>query len=216
MVKSNLLKNIKNINCHFFNFTESNSEKVMSLRNRSYSCQQIHNRNLSLIKSKKFYQNSDGLVSNKKSVLEIRTADCMPIFIYAPNSKIIAALHVGWRGLYKGIIFKTAKLLESLDKKINTMFVSIGPHIGVCCYEVSYELIFKFEKKFKLKKSFYDIKNKKYFLNLSNIVNLEFIALGFSKFNIEDTQVCTKCNLEFASYRRNKTKLRNLSFLELL
>lgn len=216
MVKSNILESIKSINYHFLNVSESLSEKIKSLRSSSFSCQQIHDINLSLITNNKYYQDCDGLVSNKKSVLEIRSADCMPIFIFAPDSKIIAALHVGWRGLYKGIILKTGKFLNKLDKNINNMLVSVGPHIGVCCYEVSNDLILKFKKKFKLTNSFYEFKNKKYFLNLTKVVEIQFNTIGFSKSNIEDTEVCTKCNLEFASYRRNRTNVRNLNFLELL
>ena len=36
--------------------------------------------------------------------LAILTADCCPIFIFDIDSKFIACLHAGWRGVYKNIV----------------------------------------------------------------------------------------------------------------
>lgn len=45
----------------------------------------------------------DGMFSlNTGEALAIKTADCMPIFLFSPSTGLIAALHSGWRGNYGG------------------------------------------------------------------------------------------------------------------
>src|SRR5689334_13117920 len=42
---------------------------------------------------------SDGLFTDKENVfLCVSVADCTPVLIYAPDKKIVAAVHAGWRG----------------------------------------------------------------------------------------------------------------------
>ena len=48
---------------------------------------------------------SDGLYTRSSlQALAIRTADCLPLILSAKDGREISALHVGWRGLQKGII----------------------------------------------------------------------------------------------------------------
>ena len=47
----------------------------------------------------------DALITKeKKIILGILTADCVPILIYDKKLKIVSAIHAGWKGAYKGII----------------------------------------------------------------------------------------------------------------
>lgn len=69
-----------------------------------------------------FYYKGDALITNLENViLCIRTADCLPIFLHTNNKKeqiYIGIMHVGWRGLYRGIIQNTIQLLLHSIKKV--------------------------------------------------------------------------------------------------
>ena len=64
---------------------------------------------------------------------------------------MIAAIHAGWRGAFKGIIQKVIKYM--LNKKCNprNMIVAIGPSISKKNYEVKRQFKDKFVKKKKRK-----------------------------------------------------------------
>ena len=47
-----------------------------------------------------------------KSISHVLTADCAPIFLFDPKMKIIAAIHAGWKGAYKKIVYKTVDDLD--------------------------------------------------------------------------------------------------------
>jgi len=55
--------------------------------------------------------------------LAIKTADCMPVFAFDCENKVIWALHIGWRGLASQIF----RRIKNIGGK--TQFL-IGPHIG--------------------------------------------------------------------------------------
>ena len=76
---------------------------------------------------------SDAMVSKQANVgLAIMTADCVPIVLYQPATKRIAAIHAGWQGLACGVIKATAERFES-NKPIEAW-------IGVCISQASYEV----------------------------------------------------------------------------
>ena len=55
---------------------------------------------------------ADAVITNKKRLpLGILTADCVPILIYDDVSKMIAAIHAGWKGAFKGIINRVIKFM---------------------------------------------------------------------------------------------------------
>ena len=72
---------------------------------------QIHSNKIFYIKKiKKKKLTGDGLITNQKGIaLGILTADCIPILIYDNKQKIIAAIHVGWKGIYRNIVSNVIK-----------------------------------------------------------------------------------------------------------
>lgn len=76
---------------------------------------------------------ADAMVSSAAQCgLSIMTADCVPIVLYQPKSKQIAAIHAGWQGLANGIIKATA---DSFDKSAEIM-----AWIGACISQENYEV----------------------------------------------------------------------------
>lgn len=145
----------------------------------------------------------DALITNKKNIaIGVFTADCVPILIYDRKEKISAAVHSGWKGTYSFILTKTInKMVEEYDCKIENLKVIIGPHIQKCCYEVSEELIDKFN----------EISNFRGKINYGRMLDLNScILIQLNNLNIKHEQItninnCTCCDKEnkYHSYRRD-------------
>ncbi|OGG03310.1 hypothetical protein A2W14_03785 [Candidatus Gottesmanbacteria bacterium RBG_16_37_8] len=213
MVQSKILKKQKSVKHFFLNRYEGKTGQFRKLIEMSFSCQQVHNNKIAFIGKKTYYSGVDGLITDKKAILTLRTADCLPIFIYCEDKGVIAALHAGWKGLMKGIIIESFKKLSLFRIKYNTVKVAIGPHIGVCCYEVGKDLIDKFSKKLAYGDFFYKEKEDKYYLDLSKVAISQLAEIGITKSKIDDVNICTSCSKSFFSYRRDHKNERNYSLL---
>ncbi|MGP4714934.1 polyphenol oxidase family protein [Psychrobacter sp. DM8] len=76
---------------------------------------------------------ADAMVSMQDDMgLAIMTADCVPIVMYQPDSRQIAAIHAGWQGLACGVIKQAAK---RFDKSL-----SIMAWMGACISQAHYEV----------------------------------------------------------------------------
>ncbi|MEF9992579.1 MAG: peptidoglycan editing factor PgeF [Romboutsia sp.] len=176
---------------------------------------QIHSDIVNVIDEKNIKQKIDGdaLITNIKDVpLLIFTADCVPIALIDKKNKAIGIAHAGWRGTFDKIGQKT---IEAMKNKYNTdvkdVICVIGPSIGPCCYEVSKDLIEKFNTNLtNSEEKFYIIEEEKYYLDLWKINEHILESSGVSKVNIINLKLCSSCNEQnFYSYRKhNKTDKR--------
>lgn len=176
---------------------------------------QIHSSIVNKIDIENIGQRIDGdaLITNVKEVpLLILTADCVPVVIIDPKNKAIGAAHAGWRGTYDKIVQKT---IEEMVKNYNTnpedLVCVIGPSIGPCCYEVSKDLVEKFNINLANHAGKFDIiKDNRYYLDLWKINELTLKDCKVKEENIINLQICTNCCHEkFYSYRKhNKTPKR--------
>ena len=153
----------------------------------------------------------DYLISSISDLaIGILTADCLPVVFYDPVKKITAVVHAGWRGSVAGILPKTlADFKNLIGSDLSQIQVWFGPAARACCYEVQPEFrdnLFKasvlidqailqacfVERKQRI---FFDLAQYNYELLLLNDI------LGHNvnrKFNL-----CTICNVQFCSYRRD-------------
>ncbi len=128
---------------------------------------QIHSNKFIFI-DKKFKNNkkkikADAIITNQKKIpIGILTADCVPILIYDNNSKMIAAIHAGWKGAYKEIINKVIKFMINKGCKSKNIHAVIGPSICQRSYNVKRNFLKKFLKK--------DKKNKIFFKNIKKVI----------------------------------------------
>lgn len=85
----------------------------------------------------------DAQITNQKNIpLIVLWADCVPILLYDPISRVIASVHAGWRGSVAGIAYKTVqKMVEEFGCLAENIHAVIGPSIGPDNYEVSEEVI---------------------------------------------------------------------------
>ena len=168
---------------------------------------QIHSDIVNLIDNNNIGSKNEGdaLVTNLKKVpLLVFTADCVPIAIIDKKNKAIGVVHAGWRGTYSQIVKNTIELMK---KEYNTdardLICIIGPSIGSCCYEVSKDLIEKFNTILtNCEEKFYIIKEGKYYLDLWKVNEYVLKNCGVEENNIINLNICTSCNSDkFHSYR---------------
>jgi len=169
------------------------------------SVKQVHGKEVVLVIDKNQYTDdleADGLMMihmNDMPILAIKTADCLPITVIGERG--VALLHAGWRGVKEKII---------LQKKITALephYFYIGPHIQSCCYEVQESFLENFPNSLHFKKE----KNNIYF-SLLAVIHSQ-INEHFPNAKIEHSEICTHCDNDFHSYRRNKTEKRNWNLL---
>ncbi|HXV69345.1 MAG TPA: peptidoglycan editing factor PgeF [Nitrospira sp.] len=148
----------------------------------------------------------DALVTDQPGIMvAVRTADCVPVLMYDPVSRVVAALHAGWRGAVAGIVPKTIALMQSrFGSNPEQVRVSIGPSAGVCCYEVDEPVLDG------LRASVNDWealtrnrRGSKAHLDLKALVSTQAQAAGIPRTSVTTVNLCTICHEDlFFSYRR--------------
>lgn len=162
---------------------------------------QIHSDNVNIVNESCFIQDSDALITNEKNLyLAISIADCIPVFLYSPDKKVVAGIHSGWKGTEYKISQKVVqRMIKEYGVKPDEMIAYIGPGISVENYEVSKEVAERFPA------SSYIINNGKYYLDLKKDIYKQLTGTGLKKENIEVTTYCTFRDKEiFHSHRREK------------
>ena len=81
----------------------------------------------------------DGMITtNKALVPSVTVADCMPLYLYEPETGVFGIVHSGWKGT--GIVVDAIKLAEKeYGARAQNFCIVIGPHIRACCYIVNEE-----------------------------------------------------------------------------
>ncbi|AWB10213.1 hypothetical protein TDSAC_0856 [Thermodesulfobium acidiphilum] len=165
--------------------------------------EQIHSFNVVQVSSAGIIKKADGLITSKSNLpLFIRTADCYPVLITEKRKSFIAVLHIGWRGLYKGIIESFFDIIKFGRIKPKNLIVSIGPGISWKHLEVDKDIAESFEAHEDL--SFHVKKyQEKYFIDIAG--GIEHIFRKYDVFDICSLKLCTYERDDlFFSYRRDK------------
>ena len=75
----------------------------------------------------------DALITSTPGItLAVLTADCIPLLLSSQN--VVAAVHVGRRGLVNGVARKTVQMMRELGAQ--EISGKLGPSICASCYEV--------------------------------------------------------------------------------
>ena len=80
---------------------------------------------------------ADGLVTDVPGLcLTVFSADCVPVLLYDPHRRCIAAVHSGWRGTALSIAPKAAaQMVRDYGCDPGHILAAIGPAISSCCFE---------------------------------------------------------------------------------
>ncbi len=171
----------------------SKSSKNIFLLNQVHSNKFIYIKNKFNIKKR--YKADAIITDQKKLPIGILTADCVPILIYDKKSNIIAAIHAGWKGAYKGIITKVIDFLVNKGCERKNIFAAIGPCITQRNYNVKQNFFKKFIKKDKKNKIFFKLRKNIIYFDLPNYVKSQ---LKFNKISNID-----HINIDTFDYKNN-------------
>ncbi|NLI12876.1 peptidoglycan editing factor PgeF [Pelotomaculum propionicicum] len=136
-------------------------------------------------------------------------ADCVPIFLLDPVSRVVALAHAGWKGTALKIGQKTVEKMEAaFGTDPRDCLAGIGPSIGPCCYEVDEVVIDQFRT------SMPDLPGLagaaapgKWKLNLWEANCRVLLDAGLKPANIWSAEICTSCHSDtFFSYRAHQGK----------
>ena len=141
-------------------------------------------------------------------LLTIQTADCIPVLVFDPKRRAVAAFHAGWRGT-------VCRIVEDGVTEMHTMFRSdpakvlaaIGPGIGPDSYEVGEEVRRSFDRDFEYADELFrpSSNNGHFLLDLWEANRRQLMAAGVPAENItllgQDTAADTE---QFFSYRSER------------
>lgn len=156
----------------------------------------------------------DALITRQaNTAIYIKTADCTPILCFDSATGGLAAIHAGWRGVANQITKKTLlKMINEFDSQPENLHVFIGPHIQFASFEVEEDVMLKLIASVRgPTSSFVKAKDKKFLVDLQGLVGQQLHELGIEK--IWSLNKDTLTDLNYHSYRRDKTSGRLISFI---
>ncbi len=152
---------------------------------------------------------TDVLITNRSGICLIaRSADCIPVLLYSPDSHSIAAVHSGREGTYLGAAAVAARqLMARYGASPSGMIACIGPGISGDCYEVGMDCAQKFLDDARFDGETIRVVGNKAFLDLKKMIFYDLLTVGLVATNIEISDICTKCSAgDFFSARRGETQ----------
>lgn len=152
---------------------------------------------------------ADGLATNVPGVtLCIFSADCIPILLFDPVRKAVAAVHAGWRGTAAAI---GAEAVAVLRERFGTcpadLRAAIGPGIGPCCFETDRDVPEAMEESLGSLAAQYVAPKQagKWQVDLKGINAAVLTQAGVPREQIDVSEDCTCCQHErFWSHRFTK------------
>ncbi|MCM1449263.1 MAG: peptidoglycan editing factor PgeF [Clostridiales bacterium] len=147
---------------------------------------------------------TDAIISLRHGVgVAVRTADCVPILLYAPDIMAVAAIHAGWKGSLNGIVNATVLKLFELGADPKVMKAAFGPSICGVCYEVSLEMAHTFSDA-----GFGSCIKGTRNLDLQQVNIKRLLDIGLMEYNIKPSRHCTFETVQFPSWRRRQSPQR--------
>ena len=87
------------------------------------------------------FEGYDALVTNLPVAIGVRTADCIPVLLYDPVHKAVAAIHAGWKGTVQKIVgYTISKMAATYGTGPRDLKAVIGPGIGMESFQVGEEV----------------------------------------------------------------------------
>ncbi len=142
----------------------------------------------------------DGLVTaTPRRPLLLCFADCVPVVISGDTggTPVVAVVHAGRRGLMAGVIGAAVAAMTGLGAAPGGMAAAVGPAIGRCCYKVDGDTAAGFRRRFGAT----CVEGRR--LDLKAAAAAELAAAGLDAGNVFDIDICTSCDGDFFSYRRD-------------
>lgn len=152
-------------------------------------------------------QGVDALVTDVPGCcLCVSTADCVPILLYDPCRRVVAAVHAGWRGTVQHIVQAAlGEMVRTFHVRPADVRAGIGPSISLDAFEVGDEVREAFSKAGFCMPSVSrrDAATGKWHIDLWEAARLELLQCGLQASRVEVAGICTYRHYEqFFSARR--------------
>ena len=163
---------------------------------------------------------ADAVITNQKYLpIAVLTADCAPLLIYDSKMKIVAAIHAGWKGAYKGIIKKVIKFMIKKGCEVKNITAAIGPTISLKNYEVKENFKRKFIKRDKKNLIFFKTNRGKLYFDLTGYIYSSLKIMKIKQIDVLKIDTFDIKNKFFSARRALKLKHsdygRNISIIML-
>lgn len=130
------------------------------------------------------------IISEPNKYLFFCSADCLPVIIYDNRQKIIAGVHLGWKGIVGKLhILTLLKMVSEFGSSIKDVIVGIGPGI---CFKCNWQQGRVLQCDLPEWKDYIARDDSdKYFVDLRRFVLDGFSGFGVEPNQIEASSVCT-------------------------
>lgn len=150
----------------------------------------------------------DAIVTDMPGLaLTISTADCIPILLYDPGRRAIAAVHAGWRSTTRRIAERAVRAMtERFGTDPAGCFAALGPGMRGCCYEVDRPVVEPLARAIPSWADFAaPVDEGHWLLDLAGVNARILREAGLRGDRILDTGLCTGCRRDlFFSYRAER------------
>jgi len=154
---------------------------------------------------------ADAVITLQKNLpIAIRTADCVPVFLYDPTRPAIGLAHAGWKGTYQEIAYKTVqRMTQEFGCQPKNIQAVLGPSIQSCCYQVGEEFKQYFPQEMTQREG-------KLYVDVAQNNYRQLLKAGLSEANIVRSGECTCCGSKYYSFRRDAQRAGRMISLMLL
>ena len=152
----------------------------------------------------------DAIITAVRGIaLMIQQADCQAVLLYDPIKHVVGIAHVGWRGSVANIIDTTVTAMgKNFDVSPSNLHAAVSPSLGPCCAQfMNYQ--------HELPRAFQSYLVGDDHFNFWSISKSQLVDAGIKAQNIHIAEICTVCNSDFFSYRRENITGRFASIIGL-
>lgn len=156
-----------------------------------------------------YVADGDALITDVPGLLlEIRTADCLPVLLVDPVRRAVGAAHAGWRGTVAGVAARTvARMVAEFGCSVADIQAALGPSIGPCCFEVGPDVAAQFPESVVLEPPPDGSHDRRARVDLRKANRQQLIDAGLASGSVYEAAACTTCQPDqFHSFRRDRTQ----------
>lgn len=155
----------------------------------------------------------DALITRMSNLtLTVKTADCAPVLIVDVKSRLVAAVHAGWKGAFQGILENTVLQMVKNGASVETMKAAVGPHLQKKSFEIDdsvHALFPKTEERF-----FAQIGAVRFLFDFNAYIAHRLNRAGIKE--VESVYIDTFTDLTYNSYRREpQNPARQFSYIRI-
>jgi YfiH family protein len=133
--------------------------------------------------------------------LLLHFADCVPVIIFDPVTRVLCIVHAGWKGTAGSIARNGVKLMErDFGARAANMVAAIGPAIGSCCYPTGFEVAERLRQTVSSYEGLFTERQGQVCPDLKSINAMQLLDSNVAEVDV--SELCTACNPQsFYSHR---------------